>query len=97
MTDHTPDGLIHSPSGLLPVPILARKALICLFVLQTSAKATVKIVFLEDDLWIRHLWVGDTNHYHTAGGIVRKVETFGDAASAHTHQDGSTIVVRLLS
>ena len=69
MPDDSTNCLINCPSSLLPVPILTRK---CLYIRIRFpiTEPTVKVILLEDDLWICHLRVRDPDHDHTAGCII---------------------------
>ena len=82
MPNYTSNGLVNSPYCLLVIPFFTGKDASFAPMLVSLL---IEVLFLEDDLRVSHLWVGDANDNDATCCIVGEVKTFRHAASANSH------------
>lgn len=84
MSDDTPDRLVYWACGLLIVPVFAADADL---VLLSDLDLGVKVILLEDDSRVVHLWKWNPNYDDHASCVIWKIETFTKTPTTYAHQD----------
>lgn len=91
VSDHPSDGLVDGSSGLLVVPVIARKNSFRFFQFEVLA-FSLQVIFFENNLSIRNLRERYPDNDDASRRIIRKVKALTNSASTDPHKYSSFLV-----